>query len=135
MQLTDVTAADTSASRFQACAGQHAQRVLIVNGDPESLAFLEAIVEAGNYDVVFVESVAHAYSQVKRLQPDLVILCAHIDDGDSLQVLSMLRLDQDTRSIPVLTYTTDQEPQEETEETSEGAAVPLFATRPAMLMN
>ena len=114
---------------------RHAQKVLIVNGEPESLAFLEAIVDAGNYDVVFVESTAHAYSQVKRVKPDLVILCVNIDDNASLQVLSMLRLDEETRRIPVLTYATDDEMQEEEAEEADGTVAPLFAPRPAMLMN
>lgn len=140
MLLTDVTIAATHTPNAGAPSPNHAvakgaQKVLIVNGDSDSLAFLEAIVEAGQYDVVFVESVAHAYSQVKRLQPDLVILCVNIEDSESLQVLSMLRLDEETRSIPVLTYATDDELQEEEEESSDGSAVPLFAPRPAMLMN
>lgn len=116
---------------------KHTQKVLIVNGDSESLTFLEAIVDSGHYDVVFVESVAHAYSQVKKVRPDLVILCVNIDDSDSLQVLSMLRLDEETRSIPVLTYATDDElqPQEEEEAAADGGALPLFGARPAALMN
>lgn len=134
MQLTDV--ASTSATPRQTTgASVHAQRVLIVNGDPESLGFLEAIVEAGHYDVVFVESVATAYSQVKKLLPDLVILCAHIDDVDSLQVLSMLRLDPDTRWIPVLTYTTDARPDEDDSVCEESSSVPMFLPRSASLMN
>lgn len=114
-----------------------AQKVLIVNGDSESLAFLEAIVDAGHYDVVFVESVAHAYSQVKRVQPDLVILCVNIDDSDSLQVLSMLRLDEETRSIPVLTYATDDalQPQEDEEPAADGVTMDMLNVRPAALMN
>lgn len=129
---------DTLAARDEDTYGpepRHAQKVLIVNGEPESLAFLEAIVDAGNYDVVFVESVAHAYSQVKRVKPDLVILCVNIDDSASLQVLSMLRLDEETRGIPVLTYATDDETHEEQVEEAEGTVTPLFAARPAVLMN
>ena len=133
MLLTDTFAArEMDAYRV---GPRHAQKVLIVNGEPESLAFLEAIVDAGNYDVVFVESTAHAYSQVKRVKPDLVILCVNIDDNTSLQVLSMLRLDDETRRIPVLTYATDDETQEEEAEEAEGAVAPLFAPRPVMLMN
>jgi len=134
MQLTDV-ALSSEIPRPTAGATAHTQRVLIVNGDPESLGFLEAIVEAGHYDVVFVESVATAYSQVKKLLPDLVILCAHIDDVESLQVLSMLRLDAETRWIPVLTYTTDARPEEDESISEESASVPMFLPRSASLMN
>ena len=53
-----------------------------------------------------------AYSHIKRVQPDLVVLCVHFDNMDALQVLSMLKLDDDTRTIPVLTYTAGYEVQD-----------------------
>src|SRR6478735_2028417 len=81
------------------------QKVLIVNGSSDVLEVLEPVLEAGNYDVVFVESSGHAYSQIRRVQPDLVILCVQLDDVEGLHVLSMLKLDAETRNIPVVTYT------------------------------
>ena len=51
------------------------QKVVIVNGNTEMLDLLETVLDAGHYDVVFVESSEHAYSQIKRVQPNLVILC------------------------------------------------------------
>ena len=109
------------------------QKVLIVNGNPEVLGLLETVLAAGHYDVGFVESGAHAYSQIKRVQPDLVILCANIDDANGFQVLSMLKLDPETRSIPVLTHTTDGDESDEEEETSDAADVEMFAPRPALV--
>src|SRR5438128_9787808 len=81
-----------------------AQKVVIVNGSTEMLELLETVLEGGHYDVVFVESNEHAYSQIKRVQPNLVVLCVSIEDMDGFQVLSMLKLDEGTRGIPVLTY-------------------------------
>jgi PleD family two-component response regulator len=109
------------------------QKVLIVNGCSDVLEALEPVLDAGNYDVVFVESSAHAYSQIKRVQPDLVILCVQLDDTESLTVLSMLKLDAETRKIPVMTYASaeDQEPEEEEDEPEQ----PIFTVRPAVLMN
>src|SRR5258705_2843913 len=93
-----------------------AQKVVIVNGDAQILELLETVLDAGHYDVVFVESSEHAYSQIKRVQPNLVILCVRIDDLDGFQVLSMLKLDDATRDIPVLTYTTEYDGQESDDE-------------------
>src|SRR5712691_8802648 len=95
------------------------QKVVIVNGSAEILELLETVLDAGHYDVVFVESSEHAYSQIKRVQPHLVILCVRIDDADSFQVLSMLKLDEETRRIPVLTYTTEYEGHKTGEEAAE----------------
>jgi CheY-like chemotaxis protein len=88
------------------------QTIMIVNGSGAGLGLLETVLGAGRYDVVFVESTEHAYSQVKLVQPNLVILCTRLDEMDGFQVLSMLKLDKDTRGIPVLTYTTEYEGRE-----------------------
>jgi len=112
------------------------QKVVIVNGNSGVLDALDTALEAGHYDVVFVESSQHAYSQIKRVQPDLVILCIQIDSADGFQVLSMLKLDEDTRSIPVLTYTIEATPEtdEEAEEPSESETM-FVAAKPAVRMN
>jgi CheY-like chemotaxis protein len=113
-----------------------AQKVVIVNGTPEILELLDTALEAGHYDVVFVESNTHAYSQIKRVQPDLVILCVRIDDLDGFQVLSMLKLDEETRRIPVLTYTNEYEGQiAEEEDAPELSDTEMFTSRPVELMN
>ena len=112
-----------------------AQKVVIVNGSPEILELLETVLEAGRYDVVFVESSQHAYSQIKRVQPNLVILCVRIDDADGFQVLSMLKLDEETRSIPVLTYTTEYDGRESEDEVAEPAEAEMFVAKPAARMN
>lgn len=106
-----------------------AQKVVIVNGSAEMLGTIETVLEAGHYDIVFVESNEHAYSQIKRVQPDLVILCVRIDDIDGFQVLSMLKLDEGTRDIPVLTYTAEYEREELDDEPDEMSESQLFAPR------
>src|SRR5438094_10354328 len=128
--------AGTTNTLRRANAAATAQKVVIVNGSPEILEVLETVLDAGRYDVVFVESSQHAYSQIKRVQPNLVILCVRIDDAEGFQVLSMLKLDDDTRTIPVLTYTTDQEGQESEEETNEPSESEMFSgSKAAMWMN
>ncbi len=113
-----------------------AQKVVIVNGSAEVLNVLETVLEAGHYDIVFVESSEHAYSQIKRVVPDLVILCMRIEDVAGFQVLSMLKLDEETRGIPVVTYTTEYEGQiAEEAESAEPADVEIFTATPAMRMN
>ena len=112
-----------------------AQKVVIVNGSPAILDMLETVLDAGHYDVVFVESSAHAYSQIKRVQPNLVILCVRIDDADGFQVLSMLKLDAETREIPVLTYTSKDDGDDAEDDIPEPTDVEMFTTKTAVLMN
>ncbi len=88
------------------------QKVVVVNGNTEVLGMLETVLDAGRYDMVFVESSDRAYSQIKRVVPNLVILCTRIEELDGFQLLTMLKLDADTKDIPVLTYTTEYEGQD-----------------------
>ena len=88
------------------------QKVVVVNGNTEILGMLETVLDAGRYDMVFVESGSRAYSQIKKVLPNLVILCTRIEELDGFQLLTMLKLDDETRDIPVLTYTTEYEGQD-----------------------
>jgi len=102
------------------------QKVVIVNGSTDMLSLLETVLDAGHYDVLFIESSEHAYSHIKRVQPNLVILCMRIDDRGGFQVLSMLKLDDETRRIPVLTYTTEYEGQELEQEAPDASEMEMF---------
>jgi CheY-like chemotaxis protein len=116
--------------------GAGTQKVVIVNGSTDMLTLLETVLDAGRYDVVFVESSEHAYSHIKRVQPHLVVLCIRIEDHDGFQVLSMLKLDEETRRIPVLTYTTEYEGQEMDLDAPDASDMEMFAaSAPALPMN
>jgi PleD family two-component response regulator len=111
------------------------KKVVVVNGDAETFDNLD-ILDAGHYDVVFVESNEHAYSQVKRVQPNLVILCTRIDDPEGFRVLSMLKLDDETRSIPVVTYTSeDTRPSDDDDSVEMSDTEMLTVGKPALPMN
>jgi PleD family two-component response regulator len=131
--MTNAATTDTLALNVAAAT---TQKVVIVNGTAEILDLLESVLDAGHYDVVFVESSEHAYSQIKRVKPNLVILCVRIEGADGFQVLSMLKLDDETRDIPVLTYTTEYDGQESEDEMPEPSEAEMFTTaKPAVWMN
>jgi PleD family two-component response regulator len=113
------------------------QKVVVVNGNTEVLGLLETVLDAGRYDMVFVESSDRAYSQIKKVVPNLVILCARIEDLDGFQLLTMLKLDDETRDIPVLTYTTEYEGQDFDAAISQIAEdeEEMLPSRPALRMN
>jgi PleD family two-component response regulator len=113
------------------------QKVVVVNGNTEVLGLLETVLDAGRYDMVFVESSNRAYSQIKKVLPNLVILCARIEDLEGFQLLTMLKLDDDTRNIPVLTYTTEFEGQDFDTAIAQIAEdeEEMLPSRPALRMN
>jgi CheY-like chemotaxis protein len=112
-----------------------AQKVLIVNGSPAVLGLLEAVLAEGRYDVVCIESDEHAYSQVRKMQPDMVVLCTTLDRPEALQVLSMIKLDGATRDIPVLTCVTTGGSDRSGAPPAERAEPDLFARQSELWMN
>src|SRR5947207_76879 len=110
------------------------QQVVVVSKQSQMTGLLETVLDAGQYDVVFVESTEHAYSHIKRLSPNLIIVCLDIEDIDGFQVLSMLKLDNETKAIPVVTCTvssSDEDVQDEFPEPPDD----VFCEAPAMCMN
>ena len=111
------------------------QQVVIVDGSAEIMDVIETVLDAGNYDIVFVESTEHAYSQIKRVQPNLVILCVDVDEPAGFHVLSMLKLDPDTRHIEILTCTIEGTEPDHLYEEEQDAVSEIFAGPPAPGMN
>lgn len=128
---------DTNRTASAVAGPGSVQKVVVVNGNTEVLGMLETVLDAGRYDMVFVESSDHAYSQIKKIVPNLVILCTRIDELEGFQLLTMLKLDDDTRDIPILTYTTEYEGQDFDTAISQLAdeEEELLPTRPALRMN
>ena len=117
---------------------QAVQKVVVVNGNAEVLSMLETVLDAGRYDMVFVESSDHAYSSIRKVRPNLVILCTRVEDLEGFQLLTMLKLDDMTRDIPVLTYTTESEEGDFDAAISQMAdddEVNMLPARPAPRMN
>ena len=90
-----------------------AQKVVVVDGTPDVLELLESVLDGGRYDLLFADASSHAYSLIVKEQPNLVVLCTFIDRVDGFQLLSMLKLDPQTRQIPVVTYTLDSDEDED----------------------
>jgi CheY-like chemotaxis protein len=78
-------------------------QTIVVVGAPELRPPLADVVGAGAYQVVFVEAIEGAHSQIAQAMPDRVILCCDLDDASGFQLLSMLKADRRTRHIPALT--------------------------------
>jgi DNA-binding response OmpR family regulator len=83
--------------------------VLVSSHTPQAQSLDALVVATSRYDVIFVESLAHSYSRIKEVVPDLVIISSEIDDVATCQLLSMLRIDRRSSGVPVLTCPTFRE--------------------------
>jgi len=87
-------------------AAPQSRCVVAVSKHPERADVLDTLlVNAGEYDKVFVESVAGGYSRIKQLKPDLIVFMG-LDDDAQCELLTRLKLDDETSGIPVDTWRT-----------------------------
>jgi CheY-like chemotaxis protein len=126
-----MTITETRAPLTSRCASQ---QVVVVSKRSQLNGLLETVLDVGQYDVVFVESTEHAYSHIKRLTPQLIIMCLDVDDLDGFQVLSMLKLDGETRDIPLVTRTVTNEDDMARDESLDESD-DVFSEPPAMQLN
>jgi CheY-like chemotaxis protein len=126
-------AMNTSPVLLAKASSRPTQKVVVVNGTSDVLDLLESVLDGGRYDLLFADAFQHAYSLVVKEQPNLVVLCTAIDRTDGFQLLSMLKLDPQTRQIPVVTYTVDSDDEDEDAEDYSGEVSDAGESRPLTL--
>jgi PleD family two-component response regulator len=81
------------------------QKVIVLRRRCGMQRLFDAFLDVAKCEVVFVESIAHAYLEVKSTPLSLLVACLEFDDLDGFQLLSMLKLDRDTRKARVVICT------------------------------
>jgi CheY-like chemotaxis protein len=104
--------------------------VALVDAGPDDVEYLESLLEGRCYNVLLLDSRAHAHAEIKRLRPALVVLCTSFRHLEPFQLLTMLKLDRETRDIPFVTLAVDEHA---TDADEDGAGMPAFPAYPAPL--
>lgn len=93
-------------------AGRH--RVLVVDDQPEDLELLSRILEdQEGYEVITATGGLEGIHRIQEQRPDLVILDLLMPEVDGFSVLEAVRLNEATRSIPIIIVTAKDLSQEE----------------------
>jgi CheY-like chemotaxis protein len=100
-----VTAMATSADILRPVPSARALRKVMIVTPHAGCAMPDGLLAAVDAEVVVIESVGRAYSQIKQVSPHMVIMCLSFDDIDGCRVLSMLKVDPETSHIPVVMCT------------------------------
>jgi len=66
-------------------------KVLVVEDDKNIRSFLQAILEANNYEVVLTQTGAEAYSLITSQCPDVILLDLGLPDMDGMKILETVR--------------------------------------------
>ncbi|MDX2163533.1 MAG: GAF domain-containing protein [bacterium] len=83
-------------------------KILIIDDQPESVRVLEDLLnEQGRYKVFAAPSAMDGISMVARRRPNLVILDLRMPEMDGFQVISELRSNPETATIPIIVVTGD----------------------------
>jgi PleD family two-component response regulator len=85
------------------------QLAVFVGGGTEALAVVEPVLDGRAYDIEFVAPDDEPYATIAALKPDLVVVSLDLERVAGFQLLTMLRLDPETASIPVLSYVKDDD--------------------------
>ncbi len=82
-----------------------AKKVLVIDDEPEMLNLVKFTLEKGGFEVSTCDNGRHAWDEIMRIRPDLLILDVMLPgiDGYSLQ----LKISQDpqTKDMPIVVVT------------------------------
>src|SRR5262245_40783766 len=76
--------------------------VALVTPSPE-IQGLDTLFAAGDHEIFVIDSIDGAYSEIRHLQPDVVVLAVDFEECAGCRLLSMLKFDSATSHIPVVT--------------------------------
>jgi CheY-like chemotaxis protein len=88
------------------CVGQvERSRILVVDDDPDVLAFYRDVLERAGYRVSTAQSAGEARQEVTAHPPDALVLDIAMPGGDGLSLAEQLYEGEATRSIPIVIVT------------------------------
>jgi CheY-like chemotaxis protein len=76
--------------------------VLVVDDNEDMLALYERYLVSNQYQIIRAETAEDAIDLALRTQPSIVILDLMMPDQDGWEVLKSLRINADTRHIPIV---------------------------------
>jgi CheY-like chemotaxis protein len=86
-----------------------AQRVLIIEDDPDIIQLLSHVVRRAGCESVLASGGRQGLRLAQKSEPDLILLDLMMDDMDGWSTLDALKADERLRGIPVIIVTVKQE--------------------------
>ena len=79
--------------------------IMVVDDNPDIVAVIKTILEVEGYGLQFAYSGQETFNLLREQKPDLILLDILMPTIDGLEVLTRLKGDPDTASIPVILLT------------------------------
>ena len=91
-------------------AKDQAKKILVVDDDPTIVKLLEGVLKAKGFEVLTASDGLDAMVQVKKSNPDLIILDIMMPEINGYEVCSNLKFNDRYKEIPIIILTSrDQE--------------------------
>ncbi|MBI3886947.1 MAG: response regulator [Opitutae bacterium] len=84
-------------------------KILVVEDDPTDLKLLIAVLDASGHQVLGQPSAEAALAEIRRQQPELIVLDLRLPGMDGLALARLLKADSATRTIPIVALTAARE--------------------------
>jgi DNA-binding response OmpR family regulator len=105
-----------------------AEKILIVDDDPETVKFLRLVLERQGYLILEAVNGMQALKAAHSERPDLIVLDVMMPGMDGFEVARSLRNHPDTSSIPILMFTAKTQVQDKLVGYESG--VDIYLTKP-----
>jgi two-component system, cell cycle response regulator DivK len=105
-----------AAERTEASAHQQnarRNRILIVEDNPISLTLFKQLLKAHGYEVLGTREGLQALDLAREEQPDLILMDIRLPDITGLEVIRLLKQDDQTKTIPIIAVTALANPEYE----------------------
>ncbi len=80
-------------------------RVLLIEDNEDNIALLSFLLESDGFEVRVAQSGEAGIEQARAATPDIVLLDVNLPDMNGLEVLTRIRQDPTTDTIPVVAVT------------------------------
>ncbi len=102
------------------------KKILVVDDEDDILNFLELVLREKGYEVLTAGGGQEALTQAQMAKPDLVLLDIMMPQMDGWEVLKLLRVDEETASVPVAMLSARTDAQDRVQGLQEGAVDYIF---------
>ncbi|MEE9144798.1 MAG: response regulator [Candidatus Binatia bacterium] len=102
--------------------------LMVVDDDPDLVEIVRITLEAKGFNVRCAYSGKHLFACLEELKPDLILLDIMMPQMDGLEVLTRLKGNPATASIPVILLTVKGEPEDVIKGYERGADI--YITKP-----
>jgi DNA-binding response OmpR family regulator len=80
----------------------HGQRIMVVDNDRTVLELLQIRLEVAGYRAFILRSGRQALEMIQQVRPAALVIDAHLEGADGLEIISAIRARYDDLSFPIL---------------------------------